>query len=104
LRVDLPLPDITEADMAAYGTRVRKKRLCNDYILAGACSKENCQFDHNQVKQNVGNVLRSVVRDNVKCPKGGQCRSRSCYKGHVKVIRIGGLNNIEYKWVMAEED
>lgn len=102
-RIDLPLPDIFKADKDAYYLRVNKKRLCNDHVLAGCCTKENCPFDHSTVEQNIVNVLRSVVRSKFKCPKGAQCRSRTCYKSHMKGTPLSESDRLDCEYVPAED-
>lgn len=96
---------ISQRDLDEYHARINESRLCNNYVLARTCTKADCTYNHDEVAPNIVNVLRSVVRDKLKCSKRGDCRSILCYKGHGKNTfnSPNGLDEDEIEWVDADD-
>lgn len=82
-RLDAYIPKVSAAAMNLLHERSKKRRICNDWQLAGICERGNdCQYDHTPLDETVKTAAELRARS-LRCKKGGACRNVICTKGHI---------------------
>lgn len=113
-RLDPSIPRPSADAWAAFTRRVQGAKLCNDFHLKGSCPRgDDCEFDHDEVDDNVLLVLRSLARS-LPCPRKSACRDAGCVNGHICLkpgchgckLRpfLHGLDGRLDAWVAAEDE
>ncbi|KAJ2992226.1 hypothetical protein NUW58_g2239 [Xylaria curta] len=57
-------------------------KFCNKQQLANACPKENCEYDHRPLPEELLPALEWLSRSQ-PCSKRGSCRAQTCVLGHI---------------------
>ena len=92
-RIDRPLRQPTATELAAFETRIARKKLCNKHHLNRSCfSGKNCTFDHEPISPPMLNALKNKARS-IPCAQGQGCRQADCFYGHQCPWVRTGCNN-----------
>lgn len=81
-RLDTYNPPVSLEAEVRLKDRSAGQRLCNSKHLLGSCNNPKCEYDHNQLDEDLKPALETLARS-MPCPKRGTCRNARCTHGHV---------------------
>ncbi|KAK5631413.1 hypothetical protein RRF57_007127 [Xylaria bambusicola] len=81
-RLDAYIPPPSSAASSKLRELSSVRKLCNKQQLTNSCPNENCEYEHEQIPEDLLPALEWLSRS-LPCTKRGACRNKQCVLGHI---------------------